>query len=65
MSIYAILQSLLLFGTAVGNELTTNIAIIKLIGKAGENVGAANVNAGIEHVGADVNLAMRGEEGRR
>lgn len=61
----AILQSLLLLGAAVGDELTADVAVVEFVGEAGQNVRTANVNAGIEHVGPDVDLAVGGEEGRR
>lgn len=61
----AVLQSLLLLGAAVGDELTADVAVVEFVGEAGQHVRAANVNAGVEHVGPDVDLAVRGEEGRR
>ena len=65
VGIDAILQSLLLLGAAVGNELTADVAVVEFVGEAGQNVRTANVNAGVEHVGPDVDLAVGGEEGRR
>ena len=61
----AVLQSLLLFGAAVGDELAADVAVVELVGEAGQDVRTADVDAGVEHVGPDVDLAVGGEEGRR
>mmetsp|Transcript_25775 Transcript_25775/g.52758 ORF Transcript_25775/g.52758 Transcript_25775/m.52758 type:complete len:407 (+) Transcript_25775:1078-2298(+) len=62
-SVDAILQSRLLLGAGEVNELPSDVAVIEFVREAGEDVGTANVNPGIEEVGTETDLTVLVEEG--